>query len=256
MKWQKSVLLDMVYLQQDAFDEVDSSMSRERQVDGPEPLGPVPHVEARAPVVSLRIRRHQVRLGREPIGGGPPGQLGKDRLDARVVQTEDRETPEGNPVGEGHERLLNRRKASVVIEVLRLDIGDHRDHRSQAQEGAVALVRLGHQKVSGAELGAGAVLARAQNPAADDGRGVETRFVENVSDERGRGRLAVSARHGDAVLEPHHFGEHLCARNHRNALILRLADLRVAGADGRGDDHHVSAFYVPGIVALGHLDSQ
>ena len=31
IKWQKSVLLDMVYLQQDAFDEVDSSMSRERQ---------------------------------------------------------------------------------------------------------------------------------------------------------------------------------------------------------------------------------
>jgi V/A-type H+/Na+-transporting ATPase subunit A len=33
VKWQKSVLLDMVYLQQDAFDEVDSSMSRERQVE-------------------------------------------------------------------------------------------------------------------------------------------------------------------------------------------------------------------------------
>jgi V/A-type H+-transporting ATPase subunit A len=31
VKWQKSVLLDMVYLQQDAFDEVDASMSRERQ---------------------------------------------------------------------------------------------------------------------------------------------------------------------------------------------------------------------------------
>jgi len=31
--WQKSVLLDMVYLQQDAFDDVDVSMSRERQVE-------------------------------------------------------------------------------------------------------------------------------------------------------------------------------------------------------------------------------
>ena len=31
VKWQKSVLLDMVYLQQDAFDDVDASMSRERQ---------------------------------------------------------------------------------------------------------------------------------------------------------------------------------------------------------------------------------
>lgn len=29
--WQKSVLLDMVYLQQDAFDEVDAAMSREKQ---------------------------------------------------------------------------------------------------------------------------------------------------------------------------------------------------------------------------------
>jgi V/A-type H+-transporting ATPase subunit A len=30
--WQKATLLDMVYLQQDAFDEVDVSMSRERQL--------------------------------------------------------------------------------------------------------------------------------------------------------------------------------------------------------------------------------
>ena len=33
IKWQKSVLLDMVYLQQDAFDSVDATMSRERQVE-------------------------------------------------------------------------------------------------------------------------------------------------------------------------------------------------------------------------------
>ena len=33
IKWQKSLLLDMVFLQQDAFDEVDASMSRERQVE-------------------------------------------------------------------------------------------------------------------------------------------------------------------------------------------------------------------------------
>ena len=31
--WQKAMLLDMVYLQQDAFDEVDISMPRERQVE-------------------------------------------------------------------------------------------------------------------------------------------------------------------------------------------------------------------------------
>jgi V/A-type H+-transporting ATPase subunit A len=33
IKWQKSMLLDMVYLQQDAFDNVDASMSRDRQVE-------------------------------------------------------------------------------------------------------------------------------------------------------------------------------------------------------------------------------
>jgi V/A-type H+-transporting ATPase subunit A len=33
IKWQKSVLLDMVYLQQDAFDDVDASMSLERQAE-------------------------------------------------------------------------------------------------------------------------------------------------------------------------------------------------------------------------------
>ncbi len=33
VKWQKSVLLDMVYLQQDAFDKVDAAMPRERQTE-------------------------------------------------------------------------------------------------------------------------------------------------------------------------------------------------------------------------------
>ncbi len=33
VKWQKSMLVDMVYLQQDAFDKVDSSMPRERQLE-------------------------------------------------------------------------------------------------------------------------------------------------------------------------------------------------------------------------------
>ena len=33
LTWQKSVLLDMVYLQQDAFDDVDAAMSRERQIE-------------------------------------------------------------------------------------------------------------------------------------------------------------------------------------------------------------------------------
>jgi V/A-type H+-transporting ATPase subunit A len=33
VKWQKSMLLDMAYLQQDAFDEVDASMPRERQLE-------------------------------------------------------------------------------------------------------------------------------------------------------------------------------------------------------------------------------
>jgi len=33
VKWQKATLVDMVYLQQDAFDEVDASMPRERQLE-------------------------------------------------------------------------------------------------------------------------------------------------------------------------------------------------------------------------------
>jgi V/A-type H+-transporting ATPase subunit A len=33
VRWQKSVLLDMVYLQQDAFDDVDAAMPRERQLE-------------------------------------------------------------------------------------------------------------------------------------------------------------------------------------------------------------------------------
>jgi hypothetical protein len=52
--------------------------------------------------------------------------------------------------------------------VVGVDVGDHRDHRLQVQEGRVGLVGLGDDELAGAEarVGAGAV----QAPADDEGR--------------------------------------------------------------------------------------
>ena len=82
-----------------------------------------------------------------------------------------------------------------------------------------------------------ALRARADHaPAHHDGR-VEARHLEHVREERGGRRLAVGAGDGDAVLEPHHLGQHLGARDHGTPRRSASTQLRVAPAH-RGRHHH------------------
>jgi hypothetical protein len=49
----------------------------------------------------------------------------------------------------------------------------------------------------------------------------------------------MRARDGDAKFQPHEFGEHFCARDHRNLFRFRSQYLRVLRQHGRGYDHHL-----------------
>ena len=96
----------------------------------------------------------------------------------------------------------------------------------EQQEAAVALVGFDDEVVALAEPRGGASLIDA---AADDERGVEMRRGEDRSDDRCGRRLAVRTGDGDAVFQPHQFGEHFRARNDRNLVFVRFDDFRIVG---------------------------
>ena len=117
-----------------------------------------------------------------------------------------------------------------------VDIGDDGDHRLQVEETGVALVCLGHQIMTRAQTG---MTAAGVQPSADHIGGIQTALGQQRSHERGRRRLPMGARHGDAETETHQFRQHLRAGNHRDARLAGRSDLRVVVADGRRRHHHL-----------------
>ena len=112
---------------------------------------------------------------------------------------------------EVHEGLLEAREiVAVGFHVIGIDVGHHRDHRIEQQEGGVRLVRLGDQEVALAEPCIGA--SRVELATNHEGR-VHAALGEDAGDQRGGGGLAVGAGNGDSLLEPHQLGEHLRTRH-------------------------------------------
>ena len=132
-----------------------------------------------------------------------------------------------------------------MVEVLGVHRGDHGDGRRELEEGAVGLVGLGHEELALAELGVG---AEAVDAAAHHHGGIEPARAEHRGDEGRRRGLAVGARDGDAVLEPHELGEHLRPRDDGDAALARHLHLDVVGGDGGRVHDDVRALDVGGLV--------
>ena len=126
-----------------------------------------------------------------------------------------------------------------MIEMLGIDIGHDRDRREQQQKGGVALVGFGHHEFAAAQAHVGA--ARAQIAANRDGR-IESGLLQDESDQRGGGGLAMGAGDGDA--QAHHaqqLAEHLGARDDRNLQCARARNFGIGKFHRRGDHHGVKA---------------
>uniref|UniRef100_A0A0N4Z3P8 LigA n=1 Tax=Parastrongyloides trichosuri TaxID=131310 RepID=A0A0N4Z3P8_PARTI len=134
------------------------------------------------------------------------------------------------------------RRRGPMIQVLRVDVGDDRHGAFEAQEGAVALVRLDHHPVAVADLGVGAI---GVDDTAVDHRRVQRPGVQQGRDHRGRRRLAVGAADADRELQPHQLGQHLGPTDQRYAAFARHHQLGVRRLDRRGIDHRRDA--------LGHM---
>ena len=124
-----------------------------------------------------------------------------------------------------------------MVEMLGIDIGDDRDGREQQQEGSVALVGLGHHVVAAAQANVAA--ARAQVAANRHGR-IEPGFLQDESDQRGGGGLAMRA--GDGHAQAHHaqqLAEHLGARDNRNLQRAGARNFGIGKFHRRGNHHGV-----------------
>ena len=172
--------------------------------------------------------------------------LADQLLHRRMVEAHHRETIEGQVFDKGAEGLLDGVEGLEMIEMLGVDIGDDRDVGRQLEEGAVAFVGLHHHPFACAQPRVGAI--GVDDAAVDDGR-IEAARVEQGCNERGRRRLAVGSGDGDALLEPHQFGEHFGAAHHRQAFFAGGGEFRVVALDRGRDHHHRGVAEVAGVMA-------
>src|ERR1700736_2323639 len=84
-----------------------------------------------------------ISLRTEAIGqDAPVGQFGDHALHNRMIDAQYREAVERDAADKSVESLLQGGEIAVEVEVLGIDVGDHRRRRWQAGESAVALVGL------------------------------------------------------------------------------------------------------------------
>ena len=151
--------------------------------------------------------------------------------------------------GEAVERGLDGGEVAPVVEVVGLDVGDHRHLGVELGEGAVALVGLHHEQVAGVPRRA---RAEGVDVAADDERRREPGLLQDQGQHRrGRG-LAVGARHGERPAHPGDGGQGLGPVDDEGPGLARGAHLGVGPGDGGGHHHHVDPLDVGRGVA--HLD--
>ena len=191
------------------------------------------------------LRGLHVGLCRGPIGHGPPLDFGQYGLHIGIVHAHNRRAVEWNLVDELHERRLNRCKRRVVVEVLAIDIRDHRQNRGQFQKRSVAFIRFHQQNFTMSQTRVGA--AHGSDSSAHHHGGVQTGMVQDGRGERGGGGLSVASGHRDAVFQAHQFGQQFAARDHRNLQPASLLHFGILLVHRRA--HHQSTS--PGHIGRG-----
>ena len=126
-----------------------------------------------------------------------------------------------------------------------VDIRDGRDHGREIEKRRVRLIGFRYEEFARAEPCVGT--RRVELTADHEGR-IESARRKERGNERGRCRLAVRARNGDAAAQAHEFGKHHRARYDGDAEFARRNDFRIVVLDGRRDHHGVCAANVALVV--------
>src|SRR5437667_165332 len=218
-----------------------------------EPRPAMDDVEAAGQPRQVDAPGHQIRARRQAVRDEALLEARDQHLDVRLVEAQHRRAVERHLVDEGQEAFPDRVERAPVVEVLGVDRRDHGDGRREGEERAVRLVGLGDEEVALTEPG---VASEARPAAADDDRRIVAALGEDCPDHRRRRRLSVRAGNGNAVLESHQLGQHLCAPNGRDGAMASGLDLHVVGGHGGRIDDDVGALHVAGLVPREHLDAQ
>ena len=160
-------------------------------------------------------------------------QRRQQRGHPRVVGAGDQEPARRDPLHEHLEHLGVGLRGVMVIEMVGLDVGDHRAMGGEGQERAIGLVRFDHENVAAALVRARAGLVEFP---ADGERRVQSDRLQGHGEHRGGRRLAVRAGHADAAGTGHQRGQRLGPDHHGDAPLPGRLHLDVVRADRRR--HH------------------
>ena len=164
-------------------------------------------------------------------GGGALTALGC----VRVVQADHEVTAGLDAVGEVVEDLEVRLVGFEEVEVVGLDVGNHRDVRLVAKQRRVRLVRLGHEHVAGSVMG---VRAGAVELTANGEGGVHPGRLQRHHRHGRGGGLAVRPGEEHLGVALHELAKQVGAADHRDSLLCGAHQLRVVLGDRGEAGHH------------------
>ena len=230
-------------------------LARNGQLDLAQRMPVERHGETRpAQLVVGNILGAQLVVRLKAVGARAAFQRGQHAPNARIV------TPAHDPAVLGHKaRKAPERRFDVVqilveIQMILVDVEDHRDRGIEMPEAAAVFAGLGDERIAAAYARAAADRVQL---AADVNARILARFDENLRDHRRGGGLAVRAGDADRLIErAHQPPQQHRALNLRNAQPLRLGALGVAFRNGGRIDHQIRAVDVFGAVADVNLYAQ
>ena len=187
-------------------------------------------VEMRHAALVVQALGAHVGLGVEPVSDhAAVGDLGNQRLHIVIIGAAHGQPVERNVGHEIKKATMQVFLGAPVLHVFGVDVGDNRDRRGQAVEGAVGLVRLDDHPFALPHPRIGPI--GMDDPAIDHGR-VKMPRDHQFGHHRCGGRLAVGARNGDVGFQAHQFGKHFGTAHHRKATAAGLVQFGIARLDG------------------------
>ncbi len=202
-------------------------------------------------LVLADIDRPKITVGLKAIGQYRARQRWDDVAHYRVIPAQHRQSVERQVVNEFDKGALQLVEvAPIGVHVIRIDVGHHRHHGLQVQEGRITFVRFRHQVATGPQL---SVAARTIDQAANDESRVLPAGRQHRCHQAGSGGFTVSAGHRNTVAIAHQFAEHLGASHDGYAPLAGADHLRVVRFHRAGVDHNVRIHHVLFAVADKHF---
>ena len=150
----------------------------------------------------------------QTISGHWPRQLIRNASNASVIRAQNGCAVERHAMQELHKgRFQFLKVVPVGFHVVGINVGNHRHHGQQVQEGCVRFIGLHHDVVTCAQFGIGACAVQST---ANHKRGVQACFSQNAGHQAGGGGFAVGPCNGHALLHAHQFSQHDRTGHHWN----------------------------------------